>query len=189
MTALDIRLLGAMRVERDGQPVSHFRSLKTLALLGYLIAAERPVAREHLAGLFWGDSPTPEALGHLRRALHNLTTLLPGCLTADRQTVEFVTGLECQADLRLFQELERQRESGALTQAAALYRGPFLEGLYLDDCPEFETWLLVERERLRQAVARVRDQLVTHHAQRGDYEAALHFASRLVEIDPWREEA
>ena len=189
LTALDIRLLGALRVERDGQPVPHFRSLKTLALLGYLIVSERPVAREHLAGLFWGDSPTPEALGHLRRALHNLAKLLPGCLTADRQTVAFVAGPECQADLRLFHTLERHGDSAALAQAAALYRGPFLEGLYLDDCSEFETWLLAERERWRLAVARVLDRLITHHAQRGDYEAALHFASRLVELDPWREEA
>src|SRR5712692_10302294 len=119
MSALDIRLLGAMRVERDGQPVSHFRSLKTLALLGYLISAERPVAREHLAGLFWVDSPVPEALGHLRRALHNLTTLLPGCLTADRQTVQFVAGLDCRVDLRLFQELGRQGASADLAEAAA----------------------------------------------------------------------
>src|SRR5574341_1011385 len=189
MAALDIRLLGAIRVERDGQPVPRFRSLKTLALLGYLIAAERPVAREYLAGLFWGDSPTAEALGHLRRSVHNLSTLLPGCLTADRQTVAFVAGPECQADLRLFQALERHGDSAALAQAAALCRGPFLEGLYLDDCPEFETWLLAERERWRQAVARILERLVTDHARLGEYEAALQFASRLVELDPWREEA
>ncbi len=189
MTALNIRLLGAMRVERDGQPVPRFRSLKTMALLGYLIASERPVARESLAGLLWGDSSEPEALGHLRRALHNLSTLLPGCLTADRQAIEFVAGPGCQVDIRLFQELERQGESAALARAAALYRGSFLEGMFLDDCPEFETWLLAERERWRQAVSRVLDRLITHHAHRGEYEPALRFASRLVELDPWREEA
>jgi predicted ATPase/DNA-binding SARP family transcriptional activator len=189
MTALDIRLLGALRVERDGQAVSGFRSLKTQALLAYLVASERPLAREHLSGLLWGNSPAAEALGHLRRALHNLSTLLPRCLTADRYTIVFVAGTERQVDLRTFQTLERQGDRTALAHSADLYRGPFLEGLYLDDCPEFETWLLAERERWQQAIARVLGRLVTEHELRGDYEAALDFASRLVELDPWREEA
>ena len=58
----------------------------------------------------------------------------------------------------------------------------------LDGCPEFEIWLVGERERWRQRVARVLGELITHHSQRGDYQEGLRFARRLLALEPWREE-
>src|SRR5206468_108290 len=55
--------------------------------------------------------------------------------------------------------------------------------------PEFELWLVREREQWRQRVATVLDTLVIQHTKRHDYATALHFASRLVTLAPWREEA
>ena len=69
-----------------------------------------------------------------------------------------------------------------------LYRGEFLEGLYLHECAEFELWLVAERERWRQRVARLLEALVTHHSRRGQYQEGLRFAQRLLALEPWREE-
>jgi two-component SAPR family response regulator len=37
-----------------------------------------------------------------------------------------------------------------LKRALSLYRGEFMQGIYLDGAPELKEWLLLERERLRQ---------------------------------------
>ena len=51
----------------------------------------------------------------------------------------------------------RARRSG--TRRGALYGGPFLDGVYLDDAPEFEHWLDGVRLRLGRAAERAMEQL------------------------------
>ncbi len=51
-----------------------------------------------------------------------------------------------------------------LAQAVSLYRGEFMAGLYLDGCPEFETWLIREREFWRRQVTEALELLIAHHA-------------------------
>ncbi|MCI0647257.1 MAG: tetratricopeptide repeat protein [Chloroflexi bacterium] len=189
MPAIQVMLLGVPQVEWAGQLAPHFRSKKTAALLAYLIVADRPVARDHLAALFWSDSPKAEARAHLRRALHNLTSLLPGCLAADWQTAEFVANPDCRVDVLRFQELERRGDDLAQVEVGELCRGAFLEGLYLDDCPEFEAWLMTERERWQQKCFQALGRLLQQSLSRGEYEAGLRYARRLLALDPWHEEA
>ena len=43
---IHLRLLGAVQVERAGEPVRGFRSRKALALLGYLALQGQPAPRE-----------------------------------------------------------------------------------------------------------------------------------------------
>ena len=64
---------------RSTVAVPRFRSRRTVALLGYLVAERRPLAREFLAALFWPDEATPTGWGNLRRALHNPVEVLPSC--------------------------------------------------------------------------------------------------------------
>ena len=67
---LTIRLLGRPVVERDGQAVPPPRGRKTWALLAYLVLAERPQGRRHLAELLFADADDP--LGALRWSLAEL---------------------------------------------------------------------------------------------------------------------
>ncbi|MBN1813052.1 MAG: tetratricopeptide repeat protein, partial [Anaerolineae bacterium] len=66
--------------------------------------------------------------------------------------------------------------------------GDFLEGLSLDDCADFELWLVAERERWRQRTERALNALIVHHAEAQACEEALRFARRLLALAPWREE-
>ncbi|MFQ5857826.1 MAG: BTAD domain-containing putative transcriptional regulator [Anaerolineae bacterium] len=184
-----LRLLGPAQVEREGAPVQGFESRKALALLCYLATHDHPVSRSHLADLFWPGKPEPRARGNLRRVLHNLHTRLPGCLQTDRHTVQFQRRDTTWLDIAAFDERVAQGDAGSLAAAVELYRGDFLDGLYLDGCPEFEGWLVTEREVWRQRVSGVLQQLSEDHTYRGEYRPAMHFASRLLALDPWREEA
>ncbi|MCB0190209.1 MAG: hypothetical protein KDE31_38315, partial [Caldilineaceae bacterium] len=73
-------------------------------------------------------------------------------------------------------------------RAAATYHGPLLQGFYLDDCAEFEEWLLLTREQLqRRALATLRA-LTEYYAQLGDLAQALHYAQQRLALEPWLED-
>ena len=181
-----LRFLGPAWIERDGE--SLLTSPKLLALLSYLAVEEGPVPREHLAHLFWGDKPEERGRANLSWALHHLSTSLPGCFKANRYTVQFQRPSHCWLDIDAFVELETQDDPHALAHAADLYQGEFLEGLHLDGCPEFEIWLVGERERWRRRVASILEELVAHYDQCGEPDHALRFARRLLVLEPWREQ-
>jgi predicted ATPase/DNA-binding SARP family transcriptional activator/Tfp pilus assembly protein PilF len=183
-----LRFLGAVQIVQDDQPVRGFESRKALALLGYLAAQSRPIPREQLVDLFWGDKPESRGRANLSWVLNRIATLLPGCLQANRHDVQFQRASSHWLDIDAFAQLETRRNPDSLTSAVALYRGEFLEGLSLDGCAEFELWLVGERERWRQRTVQALETLSTHHSQRGEWEEGLHFARRLLALEPWREE-
>ena len=77
-TIYHIRLLGIIRIQKEGISIRDFESRKTLALLGYLARQDQPVSRSHLAGLFWGDKPEASGRRNLSRELSQLSRHLPG---------------------------------------------------------------------------------------------------------------
>ncbi|MBN1813285.1 MAG: hypothetical protein JXA14_15725 [Anaerolineae bacterium] len=187
-----LRFLGPVQIERDGEPVRGFESRKALALLAYLAVEGQPASRERLVDLFWEDKTEAQGRNNLNWVLHRLSTFLPGCLQADRHTVQFLGEAEkCTywLDLDTFEELETQGDPTALVEAVELYRGEFLEGLFLKGCPEFELWQVREQERWRRRAAGALNQLVVHHGRLGEVEQGLCFARRLLALEPWREEA
>lgn len=84
-------------------------------------------------------------------------------------------------------EAEFQPEK--LAEAVGLYRGDFMAGYYLDDCPEFESWLTREQENWRRQVTEVLDRLVAHYALRGQDNQAELYSRRWLELEPWQERA
>jgi DNA-binding SARP family transcriptional activator len=187
--AVRFHFLGTVQIERDGEPVRGFHSRKALALLAYLVMQGRPVPRERLADLFWGDKTESQGRTNLSWTLNRITSQLPDCLRADRHTVAFVPAAAQWLDVAAFEELVEEEGIEALAEAVGLYRGEFLEGLTLEGCVEFELWVVGERERWRQRVTRVLRELVAHYSQCGEYEEGLRFGRRLLALEPWREEA
>jgi len=182
-----LKLLGHPQIKRSGRPVSSLPSGKSLAFLGYIVAQRQPLYREHLADLLWQDSPVERRRANLSWTLHKLSVTLPGCLTADHHTVQFHCSDRVRVDLYAFESLERQQSVAALTQAVALYRAPFLLGLSLIGCPDFELWLVRERERWQQHATMALTKLITHHRNLNEAEEGLHLARRLLQLEPWRE--
>jgi len=172
----------------EGQANSppRFRSRRTVALLGYLVTERRAVARDFLAALFWPDEATSKGRSNLRRELHNLAQILPGCWELDRQAVRFVPSANVEVDLDTFLQLEAEER---WQEAADLLGGQFLEGLSLCDNLEFENWLLGERERWQGRAEAVLARVIEGHVLRGRYTDALRYARRLLQIAPWNEVA
>lgn len=186
---IHIRLLGPIQIERNGQPIGRLESRKALGLLCYLCAQRRPVSRQELVALFWGDKSEQRGRGNLSRVIHNIGRELPDSLDADRQSVQFRANERLWMDTVQMEWLARSDQLHSLAAATELFRGDFLEDLGLDGCPEFDQWLAAERERWRQRVGQIHSTLIEHHTDRGEYETALRHVNRLLALEPWREEA
>ncbi len=190
-----LALLGPIQISRDGEAVRGFESRKALALLCYLAVRAQPVSRVELANLFWGDKTEAQGRGNLSRVLNNLSSLFPNTFITDRESVQIKPDA-FSLDIAEFEEQTTDERRKAemddavrrLSSAVALYRGEFMAGLYLDDCPDFEIWLVQERERWQQRVVEVLDSLIRTYSGRREFSTALGFAARLLEIEPWREE-
>jgi DNA-binding SARP family transcriptional activator len=75
-----------------------------------------------------------------------------------------------------------------LTQAVKLYRGEFLQGFAVSSAL-IEQWIVIERERLHQQVLAALSTLADHHEEHEQYDQAIAYARRQVELEPWRESA
>ncbi|MBE7551606.1 MAG: tetratricopeptide repeat protein [Anaerolineales bacterium] len=190
---LELKLLGSPEVWLDGQVVTGFRSGKARALLYYLAVSGRAQPRSVLAGLFWGGVAEQHARRSLTMTLTNLRQLVGSHLDIARETVAFDATSPTWLDVAVFEAgvaaAPRGQNLDELKQAIALYRGDFLEGFYLQDAPEFEQWVLVERTRLRERVLQGLHLLADHLAARSELPQAIETMRRLLALEPWREEA
>jgi len=209
MSKLSLSLLGSIQVTLDGEPVAAFESDKVRALLFYLaVEAERPHRREKLAGLLWPERPERNARQNLSQALSNLRRAIcdrgaaPPFLIVVPQTVQFDRASDYQLDVAVFDALLDACHAHVhhaletcdacvqrLQQAAALYRGSFLEGFSLRDSAAFEEWALYEQERLQRRATETLRCLTDCHERWGEIEQALRYARRQIGLDPWCEEA
>jgi predicted ATPase len=78
---------------------------------------------------------------------------------------------------------------GHLEQAIALYRGSFLEGVFVDESVLFQDWTLLWRERFHRLALDALYDLTTYYERCRAYSRARRYARRQVELEPWREEA
>ncbi|MGE4528913.1 MAG: AAA family ATPase, partial [Rhodospirillaceae bacterium] len=174
---------------------------KAWALLAYL-AAEPGAAqpRDRLAEILWPLLPADAARSNLRQVLLGLQKTaggIPG-LAADRHAIRLddaaLSAVDLTAFLRGTPECEeaggeRCRACLARVEAMAdLYRGEFMAGFALPDCPDFEDWLLVQREALLRRALILLERLSLCHERLGNPDRALAFAQRAVDLDSWNEE-
>jgi DNA-binding SARP family transcriptional activator/TolB-like protein len=135
--------------ERGACDQSLARRRRKLAVLTVLAVGRRPVLRERLTEMFWGDEEESRARHSLSDALSSLRHVLGPDSIATRQ-LEVALSQTCPLAvdaLELIEAAER-RDHG---RVVALYAGPFLDAVDVPYSPSFDRW-----------VAHVRDQLQRH---------------------------
>ncbi len=211
MARLTLHLLGSFRAALDGAPLDAFRSDKVRALLAYLATeADRPHRRETLAAMFWSESGDRLAKRSLTAALTNLRKLLgplaetadpASILLANNQEIEFrASSPDVWIDVASFDRLLAESEAHThhalihcaicmerLSRAAELYRGDFLAGLTLSDCPTFDDWRVLQAESSHRKTIEALHTLTTHHIAAGNHNQAEDYARRQISLEPWRE--
>ncbi len=187
-----LRLLGTPQITQDDQPIWDLPAAKSQALLFYLACRGRVQSRLALSGLLWPDKMDTEARMNLRQALYQLRQTLPNIIEASRETIVLRTDAPLAVDVWRFEaEVQAGLQDGGdqLRAAADRYQGDFLTGFFLDNAPDFEEWVLVERERLRALALQAFHQLTEYYAAQGDVGSGLLYARRLLALEPLREES
>lgn len=169
----------------DGKPLNGFYSNKASALIAYLALTRRAPTRDALAALLWGEMRDADAKMNLRQCLTNLRKLLAPHLLITRDSVEFNFDAPYALDVEAFEHKLRARD---LSAAVELYTGDFLDGVFVRDAPDFEEWMLAQRARLRDLALQAMSTLVSESAACGDNARGIEYATRLIALDPWREE-
>jgi len=179
-----LKLLGCAALENDGVPVSG-RAVhrRRIALLAVLTAARgRMVGRERLIGYLWPDHSgdaarhlLSESLYILRKAIGDDAFVSAGDeLSLDPAVVQSDVGA-------FFQSLDADDPESAV----ALYAGPFLDGFYVADAPDFERWAEQERDRMARAHARALEALAETAEAEGHPLRAAEWWKRLAREDPY----
>lgn len=188
MSAAQLDLLGGFRLcDADGRAID-VPARKNRALLAVLaLAPGAETTRDRLVGLLWSDRGEEQARSSMRQALVALRKDLGGLkespllLSGDR------VGLDCKhisLDVADFLESSADGDATALQRAAALYRGPLLDGLgSIDDA--FEEWLREARADLARRAAKALGAL----ARLLEGPDRLAAAERLLALEPLSEAA
>lgn len=183
---LELITLGAALARRDGEELGRLTTHRQkYALLTYL-ALESPVPRDRLLAVFWGERPEERARHSLSQALYALKRELgEECLQVSGDQIALRSGA-VRVDAQGFRAAV---EAGEWDRALELYRGPFLDGFYLPDTPEFEDWQARMRARLARLARRAFSRVIESRAERDDLPAALSAAWRWAELEPTEDEA
>jgi len=190
MTILHMTFLGVPELHLDGVPV-RLKRRYSLALLAYLVLTGRAHPREELAALLAETLTDEPARKLVRNALADLSEQgLGGYILADRQSVAFDSSRAYTLDIERINELAAPGSDpglDALTLAAECCDAELLSGLMLHDAPQFELWLLTERERLREKLARIARDVLERQVAEDRLEAGIALARRLLAVEPWDE--
>ena len=140
--------------------------------------SDRPVSRQHLAQLLFCDADDP--LGALRWTLAELRRAVgtPGAFLGDP------VGFDPREIILDAGVLER---GGTEAVRIAERAGPLLEGGDVSGCPEFETWLVVARHRLRSRADGYLRATAMRALAIGDASEAVRLAGVAVTASPYDE--
>lgn len=181
---LRLRTFGGLWIEGTGAfraPVPPPRRLALLALLA--AAGPRGMSRERLLGVLWPDRDEERGRHALAQTVYSLRGDLRNDAAVGGGAELRLEASEITSDVGDF---VLALGAGDHEAAARIYTGPFLEGFYLSEAPEFERWVEAERARLAGAAVRILEQLAESDERAGRLDDAMSWWRRLCELEPLR---
>jgi len=150
----------------DGLVSGAMTQRRRLALLALLaVARQRGLSRDKIMAYLWPESDAARARHALNQLLHIQRKLLTGReLFLGGKTLR-LNPAAIRTDVG---EFEDAVDRGDLEAAAAVYGGPFLDGFFLKDAPEFERWAEAQRHRLARRLCAALVDLANAAAKRGE---------------------
>ncbi|MCA9951356.1 MAG: hypothetical protein KDE48_17015 [Anaerolineales bacterium] len=197
--SLNISLLGYPQLARNGRSLQ-LASTKATALLAYLSVSGMLHSRAQLAVLLWPESDNKHGRGALRYTLSIIKKELgDGFLISNRRQIGLDPTAVCTVDVVQLRQLLSPAlgPEEALTavqceqvaQGVALYQADFLLGFTLRDCEQFNEWAFIQAETLRRDLATALKRLALTYQQQQNYDAALNYAHRWLNLDALHEPA
>jgi DNA-binding SARP family transcriptional activator/TolB-like protein len=162
------------------------RRLK-LAVLAILAMARRPVSRDALLAMFWGEQSEERARHSLSNALSSLRRALgQRSITTRDADVSLVPDIELDVDALDLQEAVEGRD---WARAVEVYAGPFLDGVNIDGSSSFEQWVTRERRRLERLFVQACTQQCAVLARARKWTECHALAARWLDAEPLSSDA
>jgi DNA-binding SARP family transcriptional activator/tetratricopeptide (TPR) repeat protein len=173
---LRIRLIGQPTLERDGHVIPGPRGYKAWAVLGRLVRSSEPVSRQVLVDELFRDADDP--MGALRWTLAELRRRTGLIDAFGGNPVSLALGDDVTADVH-------DIAAGVFTDD--LPEGDFLQGIEVDGSPGFESWLLIERQRVGGEVLSALRQATLRALSGRQFDRAVTLAGAMVRRAPYEE--
>lgn len=166
----------------DGLVSGAMTQRRRLALFALLaVARQRGLSRDKIVACLWPESDAGRARHALNQLLHIQRKLLAGQeLFLGGKTLR-LNPAAIRTDVG---EFEDALDRGALEDAVTLYGGPFLDGFFMRDAPEFERWTELQRHRLARRLCAAYIDLANAAAAKGDPARSAEWWRCAAEVDP-----
>src|SRR5688572_13054734 len=130
------------------------------------------VTRDKLTAYLWPEADEERARHLLSNSLYMLRQALGEDSVIGAGDVVRLDAARVRCDVRDFEDALGR---GEVARAVGLYTGPFLDGFFLADAPEFERWATRERDRLATAYARALESLAECAEGERDFRSAAEW--------------
>jgi LuxR family maltose regulon positive regulatory protein len=200
---LTINMLGAVEIFRDPlRPLAAdaWVTRRARDILCFIASRRhRRVSKDTIVDTFWGESDFGAAeknfhptISHIRKALNSNQPLKQNFLLYRDGDYQLNPEFSCQIDTEDFDRLvaegdaaRRSRDAEgfvkAYEEAAALYRGEFMQGSY-------DEWVEEQRSYCREQYLRILEILAQTAQKSEDWARSLTLAQRILREDPFRED-
>ena len=179
-----LRLFGSPSLESDSGPAprraTQRHRVALLALLG--VSSGQRVTRDQLIATLWPERDDESGRNLLKVATYVLREALSETAVLSEGDFLRLNGDIVRTDVR---EFEAAVDRGDHAAAVALYRGPLLDGFFLNEAPDFDHWADRERQRLVSLYGRSLEALAQAAEGDGAFQRSVELWTRRAALDPY----
>lgn len=178
-----LKALGGISLEGPSGPeTGRIVQRRQLALLALLARSHpTPLTRERAVGILWPESDESRARARLSDALYVIRQALGQDSVTTVSNALLLNSERVWSDVGAFEVAVAE---GRLREAVDLYGGPFLDGFYPSDAPDFERWVDGERRSLVLRFRKALETLATEAEEAGDPHQAVGWWRRRAAEEP-----
>ena len=185
---LRLRTFGGLTLARGSEDltgaVTQRRRLALLALLA--VAGPAGMSRDKLLAYLWPESDLERARHVLNQLLYAQRRQVGGDATGEelflgRKTLR-LNPAAIATDVGAFEAAVAAQDPA---RAAEAYAGPFLDGFFVKEAPEFERWVDEQRGRFAQRAGEAMTDAARRAEAAGDTGGAVSWWRRAAATDPY----
>jgi DNA-binding SARP family transcriptional activator len=138
------------------------------------------MSREKMLGYLWPESNADNARHSLDQLIYAVRRAYGEDVLVGANPVRLNSDL-VSSDIADFEEGLDNRD---FEKAVRAYAGPFLDGFFVPEAPEFERWATGERQRFEERATRALEELAREASARKDYPRAADWLRKRAALDP-----
>lgn len=192
---LTINMLGKANISFKGTNIDDKLNNKLVALICLLVLNKnRNISKDKIVSYLWPDSNDEAAKSNLRFNLWTIKKVIP----QDHNEDFIISKMDycrinekykfyCDKIALDYFKASRDESIEELIKLKELFKGDFLEGLYIKNCNDFNEMILFERVVCQNKQVEILERLVSLYEEQDAYEDCLQILNEVAAIEPYNE--